>query len=391
MCPAHSGLRRLKDVIVFSTKGEIPLADVLSGGDYDGDQVWVCWDRQVVEPFRNNRSVKAFQTNFDHMEDIDPEVLSVRDLGPDPESPEFFREFFRRGFRNSLADDILGWCTDILTRYTYHNYPEVKCVDDTTIRLARLCSSLVDAPKQGLKPKAETRNMLRAINGNLGPMPAYRTPSQADKPNRVRAAEGPKEWYKSPDEWYILDRLVLHVGRQKVAEMRSAIHALEDAVEWTDEHLSRRCNEFEDQSQGDELLGLVRKKLHSDISKVKTKWLHKFNPQSQRSPASNFRADLEAVYSMYRDIKPAQEALAHPLVRQWHETADRPNSEWRLLKASLLFRERGLNKLPWWVAMPELCWMKAQESSDGLQRPTPRAVVEDMVFAPPNSACIRVC
>ena len=32
-------LSRLKDVIVFSTKGSTPLADILSGGDYDGDKV----------------------------------------------------------------------------------------------------------------------------------------------------------------------------------------------------------------------------------------------------------------------------------------------------------------------------------------------------------------
>ncbi|KAJ0268939.1 hypothetical protein COL940_012908 [Colletotrichum noveboracense] len=33
-------LHALKDVIVFSAKGDIPLADKLSGGDYDGDKAW---------------------------------------------------------------------------------------------------------------------------------------------------------------------------------------------------------------------------------------------------------------------------------------------------------------------------------------------------------------
>lgn len=35
----NPSLSRLKDVIVFSTKGSTPLAEVLSGGDYDGDKV----------------------------------------------------------------------------------------------------------------------------------------------------------------------------------------------------------------------------------------------------------------------------------------------------------------------------------------------------------------
>ena len=373
MCPAHPGLRRLKDVIVFSTKGEIPLADVLSGGDYDGDQVWVCWDRQVVEPFKNNRSMKAFQTKFDHMEPMDPEVLFLGDLGPDHKSPEFCHEFFSRGFRNSLADSALGWCTDVLTRYTYHSYPAVKCVDDTTIRLASLCSSLVDAPKQGLKPKPGTLEMLYAINEKLGPKPAYRTPSENTKPNR-------EPTINNPEEWYILDRLVFGVGKEKVEEKRLAILALMGGVEeFTDPHLSRRSNEFDAQSQSDALLGLVRRKLQLDIDELKTEWSRKF----QRGPSSSFRAGLESIYSMFLGIKPAQEALDHPRVRQWHETADRPNSEWRLLKASKLFRECTTNKLAWWVAIPELCWMKAQESSAELQRPAPRAVVEDMVFFPP--------
>ena len=36
-------LRKMKDVIFFSTKGSIPLADKLSGGDYDGDQAMIIW------------------------------------------------------------------------------------------------------------------------------------------------------------------------------------------------------------------------------------------------------------------------------------------------------------------------------------------------------------
>ena len=36
---SHPLLGRLKDVIVFSTKASTPLAEMLSGGDYDGDKV----------------------------------------------------------------------------------------------------------------------------------------------------------------------------------------------------------------------------------------------------------------------------------------------------------------------------------------------------------------
>lgn len=47
-------LRHFKDVIVFPTTGNIPLAHMLSGGDYDGDTPWICWDREIVEKFHNS-------------------------------------------------------------------------------------------------------------------------------------------------------------------------------------------------------------------------------------------------------------------------------------------------------------------------------------------------
>uniref|UniRef100_V5GHL2 RNA-dependent RNA polymerase n=1 Tax=Kalmanozyma brasiliensis (strain GHG001) TaxID=1365824 RepID=V5GHL2_KALBG len=46
-------LAMYKDVVVFSTKGQRPLASLLSGGDYDGDLIRVFWEPKLVEPFEN--------------------------------------------------------------------------------------------------------------------------------------------------------------------------------------------------------------------------------------------------------------------------------------------------------------------------------------------------
>ncbi|KAK6398479.1 hypothetical protein LTR65_000030 [Meristemomyces frigidus] len=46
-------LAHLQDVIVFSAQGPRPLASKLSGGDYDGDTFWVCWEESLVQPFKN--------------------------------------------------------------------------------------------------------------------------------------------------------------------------------------------------------------------------------------------------------------------------------------------------------------------------------------------------
>lgn len=47
-------LRHLRDVIIFSSKGDMPLAGKLSGGDYDGDKAWICWDPDIVNNFHNH-------------------------------------------------------------------------------------------------------------------------------------------------------------------------------------------------------------------------------------------------------------------------------------------------------------------------------------------------
>ena len=41
--------RKLRYGLVLSTKGSKSEADAMSGGDFDGDKAWVCWDRSLLE------------------------------------------------------------------------------------------------------------------------------------------------------------------------------------------------------------------------------------------------------------------------------------------------------------------------------------------------------
>lgn len=49
----HPSLSMYTDVIVFSTKGKSSLADLLSGGDMDGDTIRVFWEPSLVHHFTN--------------------------------------------------------------------------------------------------------------------------------------------------------------------------------------------------------------------------------------------------------------------------------------------------------------------------------------------------
>ncbi|KAM0345841.1 hypothetical protein ACHAPU_006195 [Fusarium lateritium] len=44
----HPELSHLVDCIVFSTRGSRPAADLMSGGDLDGDTFFVCWDKDLI-------------------------------------------------------------------------------------------------------------------------------------------------------------------------------------------------------------------------------------------------------------------------------------------------------------------------------------------------------
>ena len=44
----HPELRHLYNVVVFSSKGERPTCNMMSGGDLDGDVYFVCWDQELI-------------------------------------------------------------------------------------------------------------------------------------------------------------------------------------------------------------------------------------------------------------------------------------------------------------------------------------------------------
>ena len=44
----HPQLRHLYNVVVFSSKGERPTCNKMSGGDLDGDVYFVSWDEDLI-------------------------------------------------------------------------------------------------------------------------------------------------------------------------------------------------------------------------------------------------------------------------------------------------------------------------------------------------------
>ena len=68
-----------QDVVVFSTKGQRPLASLLSGGDYDGDLIRVFWEPELVKPFEN-AEVRYADCPFELSEVFDRSDETVADF-----------------------------------------------------------------------------------------------------------------------------------------------------------------------------------------------------------------------------------------------------------------------------------------------------------------------
>lgn len=97
-------LRHFKDVIVFSTQGNMPLAHMLSGGDYDGDTPWICWDQKIVQSFQNSELPQQELSYPEEYFGLTKHSVPMSEI----QSPD---EFWQGVFTFNLTLSNLGQCT----------------------------------------------------------------------------------------------------------------------------------------------------------------------------------------------------------------------------------------------------------------------------------------
>ncbi|KAI8335587.1 hypothetical protein BC941DRAFT_355571 [Chlamydoabsidia padenii] len=142
-----SPLRVYSDVIVCPIQGFRSLASKLSGGDYDGDLIFCCWDRRVVEPFNSSpvpETVARIGTVFE--KDSTKVCDELRHIKDEHAQASRLQQLF---LTVPTYDGTLGvyenWRT-VVSELTSYDAEDV-------IYLAQMCALLVDAPKQGYKVK----------------------------------------------------------------------------------------------------------------------------------------------------------------------------------------------------------------------------------------------
>jgi RNA-dependent RNA polymerase len=130
-CVDKPELRHLNNVCVFSSKGERPTCNMMSGGDLDGDVYFVTWDKELLS-YIKPESIKE-PADYSKSELIKEKPASE-------ELPDYFTFFLQR--------DVLGTVSNLWLRLCDMLGKDGPC-DERAMRLSHMCSVAVDFAKHG--------------------------------------------------------------------------------------------------------------------------------------------------------------------------------------------------------------------------------------------------
>jgi RNA dependent RNA polymerase len=327
-------LRHFKDVAVFSTKGDVPLADLLSGGDYDGDVVWLCWNWKIVQHFVNAEA-PAKGALPDELERKSVKLSEIFHANRNTPTASEADHFFRNCFIFNLNPSFLGWCS---SEHEMVVYDTGSLSDPRAIKLATLAGHLVDSNKQGhLLTERAWLKLLAGIS------PQKRRPAgYMDEEHEYRKQEK-----------NIIDFLKFWVARPEMDATIAAFHRLcpREMSHEIDTALNGKW--LKAQHQASELLRPVLSAIVKDVKNVKAEWRRSMGPDPESNDSNNFSQKIARLYEDFRNIEPQQ--AQHEWSSRWADEEEEEFSHFRLLRASCLwFISRG-GKVAWYLAGEDLC------------------------------------
>jgi hypothetical protein len=326
---SHPKLRKLKDVILFSRTGPWPLADLLSGGDYDGDRAWVCWDPDIVNSFSS--AAPCEPRDFIKMGHMRKRRETFNDIKSSYEDITVVCEaFILSGMSFSMQPSLLGICTKFKEKLCYH-----KSVDDQgALILCDLVSNLVDQAKGGIE--FDDNDWGRLCTELLGvPKFAYDQPEyEKDMSSAWRKRSTP----------HILDYLKFHVANELIQECSTKLY---DALSKTksghsDQHLTAMYRHYLNLGKGEKSSKSARemiRALDKELSKLREDW----NRLVDISASENWESRVQHIHGRWVNISPPENLKHSPKIRELNDpwaTDGRwsaPFSRWSELKASATF------------------------------------------------------
>ncbi|KZL80643.1 rna-directed rna polymerase [Colletotrichum incanum] len=362
-------LHALKDVIVFSAKGNVPLADKLSGGDYDGDKAWVCWEPAIVSNFRNaevppspdlSSYLKKDRTTFFDLEKQRGNSNAVLDM-------------ISRGIAFSMRPSYLGIATNFKERLCYR----INSVNNNyALWLSALLGCLVDQDKQGFEftgddwkrfctERLDSHKFLCLEN------PAYKSESWSGSGNPTHIIDYLKFSVAKPTinaELQKFHRAMNSTSGTCGHELRALNlkhdHCEETTAELWDPDLAKPYEVFKELAATHLGLKNILKNLMDDLKDLEIRW-------STVVAATKDKDDLlrriSEVYESWRAIQPRSDGVLDPMVEAllMQSYLGDNFTQWALLRASMAFKNcyRRKSAFVWRMAGIQLQFIKSMTTA----------------------------
>ena len=357
-------LAHLQDVVVFSKKGPRPLAGKLSGGDYDGDMFWICWEPLLVKPFENRPAPQQLP---------DPTSLGIKvdkrklgDIVSDPDSEDQTRHFVRIGTANRMNSNWLGVITIMHARVMYVE----GLLSPRAVTLTNAKDLLIDSDKNGYTFDSEALERFKQENDLARlPTPAYfKYKRPADEDDEVSVE------YEAPKHANIVDRIYFWTLKPRFDEAcEAAVKKLQANASDFDADLTA----FYNGTALDALPGSVIKyelvKLDRNLGDLKDRWKKLMDQRralkemkAEKKGNELFESAVVECRETYLAIKPETDQ-SDPTIKEWMRRGGHALTIWERLKASALMKQcwginKGSSKVWLHITGSEICQMKADAS-----------------------------
>jgi hypothetical protein len=331
-------LQHFRNVVIFPSTGNVCLADMLSGGDYDGDMPWVCWDSSIVEAFENTEVPIDLPSKADCSLMTKSRDMSTifSDISRQPSRNEI-EDFFRGCFRFNLYPSLLGTCT---LEHEKVSYDEGNLSHDGAKKLATLSSYLVDSSKQGyFLSNQDWQKIRKEISSLPRKTPAYKE----------------KEDTPVPKESNIIDFLKFRIAASEKDKTLAEFHR-----KWprknsrvSDPMLTSLWRTTKQRASPD--LAKVLARLQEDIKAIGDEWL-KGLPRDFKFKNDGFNRMVAPLHQKFSIIQPLNGD--HELSPRWIAEMGEASCHWHLLRASCLHDMFPGRRMCWSLAGQDLCRIK---------------------------------
>ncbi|KAF2086382.1 hypothetical protein K490DRAFT_66937 [Saccharata proteae CBS 121410] len=360
-------LDHLRDVIVFPSKGEFPLAGKLQGGDYDGDRFWVSWEPSLTNGFKNAPAPYTSPIPEDYGISVDRRTLG------EIQANQWLQESFK--FRNK--PELLGVVTKLHGRVSYKQNQ----IDSYIVnKLVDLHDLLVDSSKNGyvFDDAAYKKFVTTQLRLNLKDIKdqAYEQGMQLDEANRRKhgKTKTPKIKY-NPN--HILDHLYWEVIVPHTEEtLRQLSRNFDDSTTLYDPDLLDPFeNELQDaMNSADTARAQCLEALEAAVKELRPVWNRLTTKDPDLNNPDDYNDALEKTYSHYLSIAPLNPTASASISAYLSPITPGGPCRWAVLRASAFAgaesevkRFEGRRQSKWasgptclfHIAGRELCFIKA--------------------------------